>query len=71
MAETLVSIKKIVALDIRLGKTVNMSDVSYLKTRVLPRVPDIGAKLEYFMSTGNLNSPSALDQMQVRVGCRH
>ena len=71
MAETLVSIKKIVALDIRLGKTVNMSDVSYLKTRVLPRVPDIGAKLEYFMSTGNLNSPSALDQMQVRVACRH
>ena len=36
--------------------------------QVLARLPDIGAKVEYFMSTGNLNSPTALDQMQVCVG---
>ncbi|EDQ84628.1 uncharacterized protein MONBRDRAFT_12630 [Monosiga brevicollis MX1] len=65
MSEYLVAMQKLVQTDLRMGKTVDVSNTNYLQTDVMRRCPDIGSKLEYFMSTGNLNSPTALDQMQV------
>eukprot|EP00049_Salpingoeca_infusionum_P002414 m.56554 g.56554 ORF g.56554 m.56554 type:complete len:1175 (+) comp11566_c0_seq6:1231-4755(+) len=65
MQEYLYSAKKTINIDERMGRVVDFSDLTYLKSKVLARAVDIGRKAEYFLSTGNLASPTGLDQMQV------
>ena len=42
---------------------VSFGDQTYVK-KVLSRAPDLGRRLEYFMATGNIVSPTGLDLMQ-------
>lgn len=48
----------------RLQKDVDLSDEKYFQ-KVCQRVPEIGSKVEYLLTTGNLSSPTGLDLMQV------
>ena len=65
LQEYLLGIKKNIELDVRLGKDgIQFDDPKYIKKQ-LGRQKDIGKKLEFLMATGNLNSPSGLDLMQV------
>ncbi|KAK9481232.1 hypothetical protein V1514DRAFT_3371 [Lipomyces japonicus] len=63
--EYLNNIKLQVQSDVTRGVSVNFADHKYV-ARVLSRVNDnIGQKLQYFLSTGNLISQSGLDLQQV------
>ncbi|CAN3360331.1 DNA-directed RNA polymerase I subunit Rpa135p [Diutina catenulata] len=63
--EYLQSIKLQVQSDINRGYAVNFDDSKYM-TRVFSRINEnIGQKLQYFLSTGNLVSQSGLDLQQV------
>lgn len=63
--EYLQSIVAQIRTDINRGSPINFKDRKYV-TRVLMRVNEnIGSKLQYFLSTGNLVSQSGLDLQQV------
>ncbi|CUS22682.1 LAQU0S06e03598g1_1 [Lachancea quebecensis] len=63
--EYLQNIKLQIQSDVNRGLAVNFKERKYM-TRVLMRVNDnIGSKLQYFLSTGNLVSQSGLDLQQV------
>lgn len=63
--EYLQSIKVQISSDINRGTRVNFSDRKYM-SRVFMRINEnIGQKLQYFLSTGNLVSQSGLDLQQV------
>lgn len=63
--EYLQSIKLQIQSDITRGVAVNFNDRKYM-TRVFSRINEnIGQKLQYFLSTGNLVSQSGLDLQQV------
>ncbi|SCU84968.1 LANO_0C02938g1_1 [Lachancea nothofagi CBS 11611] len=63
--EYLQNIRLQIQSDVGRGLAVNFKDRKYM-TRVLMRVNDnIGSKLQYFLSTGNLVSQSGLDLQQV------
>ncbi|SCU81962.1 LAFA_0C08218g1_1 [Lachancea sp. 'fantastica'] len=63
--EYLQNIRLQIQSDVGRGLAVNFKDRKYM-SRVLMRVNDnIGAKLQYFLSTGNLVSQSGLDLQQV------
>eukprot|EP00055_Hartaetosiga_balthica_P012485 m.60738 g.60738 ORF g.60738 m.60738 type:complete len:1133 (+) comp7962_c0_seq1:98-3496(+) len=64
MQEYLYSIKRVLAAHVAAGRLVDLSDSRYITGRVLPACPDIGRAAEYFLATGNLKSPTGLDQMQ-------
>eukprot|EP00052_Salpingoeca_macrocollata_P006824 m.56116 g.56116 ORF g.56116 m.56116 type:complete len:1133 (+) comp15675_c0_seq1:93-3491(+) len=67
LEEYLLSVKKLIQMDMRSdkkSKDVTFSDRSYFGS-VLTKAPDIGKKIEYMITTGNLISPSGLDLMQV------
>lgn len=54
-----------VRMDINRGMAINFKDKRYM-SRVLMRVNEnIGSKMQYFLSTGNLVSQSGLDLQQV------
>lgn len=63
--EYLQNIRLQIQADVNRGLAVNFKDRKYM-TRVLMRVNEnIGSKLQYFLSTGNLVSQSGLDLQQV------
>ena len=63
--EYLLAAKKLVQRDVRLGKAdVSFADATYFR-KVLAQCADPCKKLDYLLATGNLNSPTGLDQMQV------
>lgn len=63
--EYLQNIQLQINLDISRGTRINFTDRKYM-TRVFSRVNEnIGAKIQYFLSTGNLVSQSGLDLQQV------
>jgi DNA-directed RNA polymerase I subunit RPA2 len=63
LQEWLANIKAVIAKDLRMGKSVNIHDETYFKNS-LNKTFDVGSKLEYFLSTGNLKSPTGLDLKQ-------
>eukprot|EP01107_Rhizomastix_libera_P003391 TRINITY_DN16007_c0_g1_i1.p1 TRINITY_DN16007_c0_g1~~TRINITY_DN16007_c0_g1_i1.p1 ORF type:complete len:1125 (+),score=243.20 TRINITY_DN16007_c0_g1_i1:22-3375(+) len=44
---------------------VSFTNLAYLKSKMEGQISDIGAKMEYFLATGNHNSKTGLDLMQV------
>ena len=55
--------------DLRIDKArARLEEPSYLNNLIYKNNMDIGKKIESFLATGNLNSPSGLDLMQV-TGC--
>lgn len=63
--EYLQNIRLQIQLDINRGMAINFKDRKYMN-RILMRVNEnIGSKLQYFLSTGNLVSQSGLDLQQV------
>mmetsp|Transcript_28191 Transcript_28191/g.73897 ORF Transcript_28191/g.73897 Transcript_28191/m.73897 type:complete len:1149 (-) Transcript_28191:67-3513(-) len=64
LQEYLYGMTKLIEIDERVGKLdMSLADQTYIK-KVLTRSVDIGKKLEYFMATGNVVSPTGLDLMQ-------
>lgn len=64
MQDWLNSIKAIILKDLRLGKpNADIHDEKYIKS-VIDKGMDIGKKMEYFLSTGNLVSSTGLDLRQ-------
>lgn len=64
LQEFLYSLTRIIEIDERTGKMdMSLADDTYIK-KVMRRTSDIGRRLEYFMATGNLVSPTGLDLMQ-------
>jgi DNA-directed RNA polymerase I subunit RPA2 len=64
--------------DLRIDKArARLEQPSYLNNLIYKNTMDIGKKIESFLATGNLNSPSGLDLMQVHpiicvpLTCRH
>ena len=52
--------------DLRIDKArARLEEPSYLNNLIYKNNMDIGKKIESFLATGNLNSPSGLDLMQV------
>eukprot|EP00911_Craspedida_sp_UC1_P002614 UC1_evm1s1935 len=65
MQEYIQGLTGLVTRDVRQGKLdVDFSETKYLK-HVLGRSANVGKKLEYLLTTGNLNSPTGLDLQQV------
>jgi len=66
MQEYLIGLTKTIEKDVRQGKVdVSFADVRYFQQKVLPRGAQVGRRLEYLLTTGNLNSPTGLDLQQV------
>jgi DNA-directed RNA polymerase I subunit RPA2 len=56
--------------DLRIDKAkARLEEPSYLNNLIYKNNMDIGKKIESFLATGNLNSPSGLDLMQVHQQC--
>lgn len=65
LQEYLYALPKTIQQDLRIGKMkVDFNDQTYIR-KVLTRQLDIGRKMEYFLATGNISSPTGLDLMQV------
>lgn len=64
LEDCLNGIKRQIQLDIRQGKAANLQDVKYVRAAMSKVNWDVGAKLSYFLATGNLVSPTGLDLQQ-------
>jgi len=59
------SIKALIQMDLRKDNSkVNFHDVKYIQKVISKANADVGKKLEYFLATGNLISPTGLDLQQ-------
>lgn len=64
ISEYLLALKRVIQKDIvRTPSLVSFADSKYFR-KLLGKSPDIGRKMEYLLSTGNLLSPTGLDLMQ-------
>ncbi|KAL7421444.1 hypothetical protein Q5752_004330 [Cryptotrichosporon argae] len=62
--ETLLAIRQQIALDLRQANKVDFASEKYFPSILAKTNMDIGAKLSYFLATGNLVSPTGLDLQQ-------
>jgi DNA-directed RNA polymerase I subunit RPA2 len=64
LQEYLYGLANTIEIDARVGKLdMSLADQVYIK-KVLTRAGDMGKRLEFFMATGNIVSPTGLDLMQ-------
>eukprot|EP00040_Diaphanoeca_grandis_P032793 m.199573 g.199573 ORF g.199573 m.199573 type:complete len:1144 (-) comp32739_c0_seq2:126-3557(-) len=65
LQEFIYGVQKSMSLDVRLGRSGSLSASDTYFKKVCGKQLDIGKKMEYFIATGNISSPTGLDLQQV------